>query len=84
VEPQRDLGAQASPSHMRLPNPKVVAQSLVDDARTATPPPAAGERGATPLPAADSRTATPTRADETGAGGSLGDVGTLASLGLSM
>jgi hypothetical protein len=45
AEPQRDLGAQASPSRTRSPDPKVVAQSLVDDARTANPPPAADEKG---------------------------------------
>ena len=64
---------------MRSPDPKVVAQSLVDDARTATPPPAADERGATPPPATDSRTATPPPADDAGAGGAVGDVGTSAS-----
>jgi hypothetical protein len=45
AEPQHDLGAQASASRTRSPNPKVMAQSLVNDARTATPPPAADERG---------------------------------------
>jgi hypothetical protein len=45
AEPQRNLGAQASPSRTRSPDPKVVAQSLVDDARTATPPPTTDERG---------------------------------------
>jgi hypothetical protein len=52
---------------------------LVDDARTATPPPATDERVATPPPTADSRTVTPLRGDEAGAGGALGDVGTSAS-----
>jgi hypothetical protein len=45
AEPQRDLGAQASPSHMRSPDPRVAAQSLVDDTRMATLPPAADARG---------------------------------------
>jgi hypothetical protein len=79
AEPQHDLGTQASPFRTRSPDPKVVAQSLVDDARTATPPPAADERGATPPPTTDSRTVTLPRADEAGAGGALGDVRTSAS-----
>jgi hypothetical protein len=82
AEPQRDLSAQASPSSMRSPDPKVVAQSLVDDARTTTPPPAADERGVTPPPATDSRTTTPPCADDVGVGGALGDIGTLASPGV--
>jgi hypothetical protein len=45
VEPQRDLGAQASPSRMRSPDPKVVVDLLADDTRTATLPLGAGERG---------------------------------------
>jgi hypothetical protein len=68
AKPQRDLSAQASPSCTRSPDPKVVAQSLVDDVRTATPPPATDEREATPLPA-----------NETGAGGAVGDIGASAS-----
>jgi hypothetical protein len=79
AEPQRDLGAQASPSRTRSPEPMGTAQSLVDDARTATPPPATDERVATPPLAVDSRTVTPSRGDEAGAGGTLGDVGTSAS-----
>jgi hypothetical protein len=59
------------------PTPKVVAQSLVDNARTATPPlPAVDERGATPPTGTDSRTVTPACPDDMGAGGALRDVGT--------
>jgi hypothetical protein len=54
-------------------------QSLVNDSRTATLPPAADERVVTPPLATDSRTATPPCGDEVGAGGALGDVGTSAS-----
>jgi hypothetical protein len=64
AEPQRDLGAQASPSRTRSPDPKVVVESLVDDAGTATPLPAAGEKRTTPPPPADSRTASPPRVDD--------------------
>jgi hypothetical protein len=45
AEPQRDLGTQASPSHTRLPDPKVVVESLTDDELTATPLPGVGEIG---------------------------------------
>jgi hypothetical protein len=79
AEPQRDLGAQASPSRTRSPEPRGAAQSLVDDARTATPPPTANGRVATLLPATDSRTATPLRGNEAEARGTLGDVRTSAS-----
>jgi hypothetical protein len=48
VEPQRDLGAQASPSRTRLPDHEVAAQTLDDDTRTATPPPAADAKMTTP------------------------------------
>jgi hypothetical protein len=41
VEPQRDLGAQALPSRTRSPDHEVGGQTLADNARTATPPPAA-------------------------------------------
>jgi hypothetical protein len=41
VQPQRDLGAQASPSRTRSLDHEVGAQTLVDDTRTATPPLAA-------------------------------------------
>jgi hypothetical protein len=79
AEPQCDLGAQASPSRTRLPDPRGAAQLLVNDAGTATPPPAAGEGVATPPPATDSRTVTPPRGDEAVTGGTFGDVGTSAS-----
>jgi hypothetical protein len=79
AEPQRDLGALASAYHTRSPDPRGAAQSLVDDARTTTPPPAADERLATLPLATDSRMATLLCGDEAGAGGALGDVGTSAS-----
>jgi hypothetical protein len=68
AEPQRDLGTQASPSCMRSPDPRGTTQSLVDDARTSTLP-----------PATDLRAATLSHDDEAGAGCALGDVGTSAS-----
>jgi hypothetical protein len=79
AEPQRNLGAQASPSRTRSPDPKVVVESLTDDVGTANPPLAAGERRTTSPSVADSRTRSPPRVDDTGAGGAVGDVGTLAS-----
>jgi hypothetical protein len=79
AEPQRSLGAKASPSRTRSPDPKVVVESLADDAGTATPPPAASERRTTPPLAADSRTVSPPRADDAGAGGVVGDIGTPTS-----
>jgi hypothetical protein len=36
VVPHDDLGAPTSPSRMRSPNPKVMGEALVDDARTST------------------------------------------------
>jgi hypothetical protein len=47
MQPQRDLGAQATPLRTRMPNHEVRAQTLVDDARMVTPPPAtnAGTQG---------------------------------------
>jgi hypothetical protein len=79
AEPQRDLGTQASPSRNRSPDPKVVVESLGDDTGTATPPPAVGEKRTASLLAADSRTASPPHADDAGAGGAVGDVGTPTS-----
>jgi hypothetical protein len=71
--------AEALPSHTRSPEPRGTAQSLVDDARTVTLPPAANGRVATPPLATNSRTMTPPRGDEAGAGGALGDIGKSAS-----
>jgi hypothetical protein len=56
-----------------------VVDSLVDDAGTATPPPAAVERRTTPPPAANSRMGSPLRTSDAGAGGVVGDVGMPAS-----
>jgi hypothetical protein len=80
AELQRDLGTQASPSRTRSPKPRGATQSLVDDVRMTTLPPSADKRVATLPPTTDSRTATPPRGDEVGAGGTLEDVGTSASL----
>jgi hypothetical protein len=41
VQPQSDLGAQASPSRTRSPDHEVGVQTLVDNAGMTTPPPAA-------------------------------------------
>jgi hypothetical protein len=79
AEPQRDLGAQASPSRTRSPDPKVMVELLADDEGTGTSPPVAGEKRTTPPPMADSRTASTPRADDAGAEGVVGDVGTPAS-----
>jgi hypothetical protein len=68
VEPQRDLGAQASPSRTRSSDHEVTTQTLDDDARTATPSPAADARTATPLSVADA-----------GAQCSIGDIGASTS-----
>jgi hypothetical protein len=57
-----------------------MVESLADDAGTTTPPLAAGEKRTTPPSMADLRTASPPRADDAGAGGVVGDVGTQASL----
>jgi hypothetical protein len=79
VEPQRDLGAQASPSRTWSPDHEVAAQTLADDARTATPLPAADARTTTPPPAADVRTTTPLPAADATAQGSVGDIGASTS-----
>jgi hypothetical protein len=81
VEPQQDLGVPASPSRTRSADPKVVGESLVDDARIATPPWAATP----PWGAVESRTTSPRVADtrmesppctvEVGEGVTVGDVG---------
>jgi hypothetical protein len=79
AHPQHDLGAPASPSRTRSADPKVVGESLVDDARTATPPRGAAESRETSLPVADSRVASPPRAVEAGEGTTIGDVGAAVS-----
>jgi hypothetical protein len=66
VVPQDDLGASASPSHMRSAAPTVVGEALAGDARTATPPRGAVESRATSLPVVDSRVETTPRAVEVG------------------
>jgi hypothetical protein len=73
-EPQHDLGALASPSRTRSGDPKVMGESLVDDAWTATPPRGAAESRATSPPVADSRVASPPRTVEVGEGATVGDV----------
>jgi hypothetical protein len=73
--PQHDLGAPASPSRTRSPDPKVVGESLVDNARTATPSRGAAESRATSSPVADSRVVSPPHAIEAREGATVGDVG---------
>jgi hypothetical protein len=68
MESQCDLGTQASPSHTRSPDHEVAAQTLADDARMMTPPPAADSRMVTPPPATDA-----------GAQGFVGGVGASTS-----
>jgi hypothetical protein len=54
-------------------------ESLTDDTRKATPPTGATENRATSPPVVGLRVASPPRADDAGAGGAVGDVGTPAS-----
>jgi hypothetical protein len=82
MEPQCDPSTQAWPSRTRSPDPKVVAESLTDDARTATPLLGAVENRTTSPLVADTRVASPPRAIDAGEGGAAGDVGTPASLGI--
>jgi hypothetical protein len=79
VGAQHDLGAQALPSRMISSDHGVVAQTLVDDARTATPPPAVDSRTATPPPVANAWAMAPLPGANAGAQGSVGDVGALTS-----
>jgi hypothetical protein len=79
VVPQRDLGAQASPSCTRSPDPKVMGESLADDARRTTLPRGVVESRATSSLLADSRVASPPRAVEAGEGATVGDVEAVAS-----
>jgi hypothetical protein len=72
AEPQRDLGAQASLSRTRSSDRKVVAESLIDDARMATPPLGAAENRETSPLVADSRVASSPCAVEAGEGVLLG------------
>jgi hypothetical protein len=74
AEPQRDLGAQASPSRTRWPDHGVAAQTLADDARTAAPPSAADSMVATSPPASATRMVTPPPVSNAGAQGSVGDI----------
>jgi hypothetical protein len=78
VAPQGDLGAPASPSRTRSPEPMIVGEALADDARIATPPRGVVESRAVSPPVADSRVETPPRAVEA-EGVSTGDVGATAS-----
>jgi hypothetical protein len=63
-------------------DPKVVVESLTDDAQTASLPPGAAEKRTTSPLAADSRMASPPRVGDAGAGGAVGDVRTPASPGI--
>jgi hypothetical protein len=71
AESQQDLGLSA--------DPKVMGESLLDDAQTATLPRAAAESRATSPPVADTRMASPTRTIEVGEGATVGDVGATVS-----
>jgi hypothetical protein len=74
VVPQDDLGAPASPSRTRSPNPKVVGEALGDDARTTTPSLGVAKSRAASPPVADTGVVSPPRAVEAGEGPSVGDV----------
>jgi hypothetical protein len=56
-----------------------VGESLVDDARTATPPWGVAESSATSPPVADTRVTSPPCAVEAGERATLGDVGVAVS-----
>jgi hypothetical protein len=79
VVPQGDLGAPTSPSRTRSAEPKVMAEALADDARTATPPRGAVESRVTSPPVADSRVETPPCVVDAGGVTSAGDVGVTTS-----
>jgi hypothetical protein len=79
AEPQGDLGAPTSPSHMRSPDPTALGEALGDDARTASPPRGKAEGGETSPPVADSRVESPPCVVEAGGGASAGDVGATTS-----
>jgi hypothetical protein len=70
--------APSSPSRTRSPEPQVVGEVLVDDARTATPPRGTVEGVVTSPPVADTRAGSPPRTAE-GVGTSAGDVGVTTS-----
>jgi hypothetical protein len=72
AEPQGDLGALASPSRTRSPDPTVVGEALANDACTATPPRGAVESRATSPHVADSRVETPLHGVEAVVGASAG------------
>jgi hypothetical protein len=79
AEPQRDLGAQASPSRMRSPDPKVVVESLADNARTATPPRLRVRRGRLRRQRQTREWQVPRTLMTQERGGAVGDIGTPAS-----
>jgi hypothetical protein len=78
ARPQGVLVAPSSPSRTRLHEPQVVRETLVDDARTATPPRGTVEGVVTSPPVADMRADSPPRTAE-GVGTSAGDVGATTS-----
>jgi hypothetical protein len=73
ARPQGVLVAPSSPSRTRSPEPQVVGETLVDDARTATPPRGTVEGVVTSPPVADMRLNSPPHTAE-GVGTSAGDV----------
>jgi hypothetical protein len=80
AEPQGDLGALASSSCTRSPDPTVVGGgALPDDAWTASPLRGEAKSRAASPPVADSRVESPPRAVEAGGGASAGDVGETTS-----
>jgi hypothetical protein len=78
ARPQGVPVAPSSPSRTRSPEPQVVGEALVDDARTATPPRGTVEGMVTSLPMADARLDSPPRATED-VETSAGDVGATTS-----
>jgi hypothetical protein len=78
TRPQGGLGAPSSPSCTRSPEPQVVGEALVDDARTATTPRGAVESRAISPPMAAARVEIPPWVVEV-EGASAGDVGATTS-----
>jgi hypothetical protein len=78
ARPQEVPISPSSPSHTRSSEPQVVRETLVDDARIATPPRGTAEGVVTSPPVADTRADSPPRTAE-GVGTSAGNVGTTTS-----
>jgi hypothetical protein len=78
ARPQGGPVTPSSPSRTRSPEPQVVGEALVDDARTTTPPRGVVENVVTSPLVADARVDTPPRTADAG-GSSAGDVGATTS-----